>query len=388
MRKAFASFGGWKLTLVVGAPLIVIVVLGTLLLKAERLDLEILLRAAHNLRLGQEVYRLEDYAEHTKPPLVTFLLIPLTHLPLSIVRVAWDLLNVAVLLLMATRLPALGSGEQAKRPAWALPLLGILFVLNNWNAELLLGQYNLLLLGALLLLSNELLAGLGVFFALALKPTNLIFLPWALRQHACPRRVFAAALGWGALAACGYLLFRGPRGLLEDHLQWLGFLGDSTFKHLFRADNYGIPSFLARLGFESRALPFSFMLLATGLSTWLALRSRDALEGLALTALLAVALSPMSWNQNYCLMLPLALALTRRWLDKREAGWILVALVLLYVGTQIYNPTIFGMTLYRELNELRIPLWTSLAAGLPLALRVFAEARVSPKPQARKKSFK
>src|SRR5690606_18916774 len=106
-------------------------------------------------------------------------------------------------------------------------------------------------------------------------------------------------------------------------------------KHLGRLDNYGLPSLF---GYSSLG-SILFFLSAMGLALWhggVAGRGEPAnLRALALGGILVLLVSPMTWLQNFVLLLPYTALL---WANCHKPR-ALAGLGILYGGLQLVNPT-------------------------------------------------
>ncbi len=305
----------------------------TLLQRTGRTDLEILLDAATRLKSHESVYRLQDANEHTKPPPVTVLMLPLTYLPRALVLRLWDVLNLCAfpaLVLLVLRHSV--SDNQVSRFLYFL----LFFLLTPWNSELRLGQYNVLLLlplTAASLYKRSLLSGAAFAIAVLFKPTFLLLGPWVL-CHSKER--FKTVLSGAVTAVALFLLYAAVVGfdrLIPDTMEWVHFLPLSSAKHLLRLDNHGLPSLLGG---------GANLLLATGLvlSLWSSWFSAW-LMGLSIAVVLSIICSPMAWLQNYVLLIPAVVWALRR--QRSTYGAIQrvyeAALFILWIGIGFINPT-------------------------------------------------
>jgi len=238
-------------------------------------------------------------------------------------------------------------------------LVGILFTLNAWNAEIRLGQFNLFTLWGIVWATEgkSPWRGIGLVLALLFKPVNVVLLPWVAR-HGNRRDLWVSATLTLAGLAAAYAALFGPGALWADHLAWWNFMPGSVAKHLLRDDNYGFPSLAAHLG--ASGIPPTLWLV-TGLAlAYLASRGEKDLS-LTWMVLLSIVVSPMAWLQNYSLLLGGNLA----WLTlyaKRRSWRMGSALFLIYVFHQGWNPTLkpyFGV-----FANLRLPLLALVLSSL------------------------
>jgi hypothetical protein len=168
---------------------------------------QVYVRAAHHLRQGADLYRLED--GYLYPPFTAWAATPFTYLPAAAARAAWLLVNVlcgVVLVRGAWRLaggPRLEGDSRAPRGEHLAALLGaccgLPYVQNcvaHQQTDLVIGA--LLVGGCLLLGRSRALAGAACFgLAAAMKCTALLWAPALLwrRRPAAAAWVLVVALG-------------------------------------------------------------------------------------------------------------------------------------------------------------------------------------------------
>ncbi len=337
------------------------VVLPTLFQKTGRTDLGILYLAGERLFQGESVYRLSDANEHTKPPLVTLLILPLTYFPQFWVERLWDVLQFIAYFTLCRLF--LEQVQVPKTRRANLVLLATFLFLTPLNAELRLGQYNVLFLTLVLWAvwgGRSFSAGGVLALSILFKPTFLFFAPWVARHCVSWKRAFIGAVAAVLILAGAYgLLFGGPR-LIQDTLDWAAFLPESSAKHLLRFDNHGFPSVF---GGNSILTPNVFLaaglLLATLAAAWL-----PSLLGLACASACFVLFTPMAWFQNYALLTPWIYWVAQRW-DQTEgvaARLYLVAASVLWFGIGFLNPTTCHWLECQNWGIHRFPLWCLLGA--------------------------
>lgn len=344
------------------------VILATFLRGADRTDLDIFLKAAHNLETGQPVYSLADANEHTKPPLATALFIPLTHVNAKDLGQCWDGMNIALMLALTFFFArALKLRTPPARATWVLLML--LWLLNPWNKEIRLGQYNLLTFTFILVagFGPRIFSGMLATLAILIKPTNVFFLPWVMKRR--PQwRALAAGAGITVIFLSGYYVAHaGWAALFADHQTWLHTLPLSAAKHLHRTDNYG----LVRLLDEANA-PQALRIaqFAGAALVLISAYFMDWATALSAAAIVGIALSPMAWFQNYVLLLPwVALLFSRSF--SAQVGWAertfsRLALFFLYAGMEIF-PAFAGQGLLKQYSDLPIPIWVLAAATVAWA---------------------
>lgn len=365
------------------ALLLILLILGASLLKNfyHRVDLKICYDAAVNLRNHAEVYRISDALEHTKPPLGTLLFVPVSYLPFSILAVFWNLL----LVLSIAGIPYLLIEKSG--PRFSVALAVTLLCLNQINVELEVGQYNLLSLFIVLVLDRlkPRASGMGFVALVLLKPTSVLFLPYLLRQPSRERpsnrvRSFltGVVLGLGFLSAVYGFAF-GWGALVGDHQRWLEFLPLSTQKHIFNLDNLGIPGMLA---------PFvplykhSNLLLALGLAALWFLKSKinNSLLLLSSCVLAILWLSPMTWPQNYALLIVPMVWIVLELRHERQQGQklsrsLLWGLGLYYLSSQILNYSLLGHANYQVLRSCRIQFVASALLACGCAAHLWLTSR-------------
>lgn len=361
-----------------GIVLCALVILPTLTKRTDRADLRLLVNAGERLASGKLVYNLGDLDEHTKPPLCTLLFLPAHRIDFFVLGRIWDVLNLVVFVCLAfffARRFQRPNGPSVPR----LALLGCLFTLTAWNAEIRLGQFNVIGMGLMILAAEAgpiLARGGALAVALLLKPTNIIFLPWVVRYGRRPLPLAAATAGVLVGLTAIYLVLFGYAAFVEDHRSWLAFLGPSTAKHIVRLDNLGLPSVFAIS--TGNSLQNFFLALGGGLTALLAWKfPRRPWEVFSLAAAMVIVFSPMAWPQNYSLLLPLAIWMWAEYWEGVPAG---PSLVLLYVTQQIYNPSTWDY--WGPLGRWKVPL---VGTGLVLAafFAALKKAAAPPAPETR-----
>lgn len=333
----------------------------TLFYRTGRSDLGILTLAAQRLWTGQTVYRLEDPNEHTKPPLTTLAISPVAWLPQPVLFRLWDLASLlafAYLLYELVRQAQFRSKNTAT--AWVLIVWAVL--LNPYNAELRLGQYNALLFAFLIwagFRGQAIGAGIALCLAVLFKPTFVLMAPWVWKQSPRPwRSVFSGLALLGVLSAI-YAISFGFGTFIDDFRAWSTFLPASSFKHIARPDNHGIPSFLA-VHFGAGA-ENALLLIGMAISAWAAWKC-DALLSLSICGVAMIALSPMAWMQNFILLAPGVVWALRQ----GHRG----AIFVLWLGIGLLNPTTCQLWACDTWGWARAPLWALLLAT---TICVFAE---------------
>jgi alpha-1,2-mannosyltransferase len=300
--------------------------------------------AAHLLMIDLQVYRAGGEAvlhgvplyergilldlPFVYPPFAALVFVPLTVLPLGVLKVLWTVVGVALVLFVVRRSTALVGW--APEPAVVVLLVAVLLALDPIHTTVNLGQINIVLLALVLAdLTGRpgRLRGVGVGIAAALKLTPLVFVAYLLltgrrRSAATAVATFAAAIG------AGFVL-----DPADSAAYWL----DGTFAAADRispvagASNHALPGLLARAGAPGWVgLGAGAALGAVGLAVAVRAHRRDQ-ELLALTicGLVAAAAAPFAWSHHYVWFGPLVVLLARKAAEPQAA----VALTGLLVVT-------------------------------------------------------
>lgn len=357
----------------------------TLLKKTSRGDLALVLDAATRMRSAELVYDAAEYHTHTKPPLTTLAFVPLSMLPRFYAERVWDFFTlVAIACCIAWTLRLLPPMPGVSKGA--VGFLAFCCTFNSFNAELIFGQFNVLLLLAAMAATFSravIPAGAAYAFSLFFKPTQIVFGPSILRSHHKRSSVWKLVAGGVVivvLLAMAYGVFLGGNRLVSDHLAWWAKAGGVTPIHVVRDDNNGLPSLFASWGMSPQ-LWWLFQLAGIAFAFVLSFQIKDKFAGFALTAATTVVCSPMAWRYVYVLAFPLLCWMLGRGLSplsSRAHRWILSIGILAYFwGTQVYNPELLKVPALASLFPDRPPLWGLLVA-MACALYV-AWARVSDK---------
>ncbi|NDD91576.1 DUF2029 domain-containing protein [bacterium] len=312
--------------------------------ESGRGDLDILLTAGKRFSDQQAVYLITDYSEHTKPPLLNPILAWLSQAPATWVHTFWDLLLLPLpfitLVLWCRNLKKKGAFFPT---AAAIAVMGPL-----WFTEAGYGQYNLVLL-AITLLSllwysdsssiRQHLAGVLFYFSVILKPTQILYLALFIAPIRALRRsiLFLSGIATGGLASVAvYLWYRPWPILVSDLAQWKDFISASQTKNIFRTDNYGIPTLLARNGVSWAQSPWiTFLGLFLAFFVWKKIRNREL--ALALIIVLSIVFSPMAWRQNFVLLLPVAYELAVKLTEDGHDLWSWLGIFSLFTLAR-FNP--------------------------------------------------
>lgn len=369
----------WRLVFLIAAFYLLRHFTKAVLTDGPRGDLDIVMNAARRWISGEAVYRLTDDSEHTKPPLLMALSVPLLSLPRIWLRVLWDLLNLALPFLILRELTREKGGF---RSHWREVSGTVVLLAPLWYIEAVYGQYNLLILWMTLVAARWAIQGgrllecaSGFWFAITLiiKPTQLFLAPWlvvrvlsARDQSFWPilRAIVGGVLAIFALGAI-YVAMSSWEALVADHRQWLAFIPQSAAKHVLRDDNFGIPTLLVRLGLGWIQSSPLFVVLGLGLTSALAWRlRRTSLLALSGSLVLMLAFSPMCWRANFGILIPLVFLL----FSQVRSGGRLAGAHLAWIGVlSIFalsrvSPYWLGDSGMTAMGRVALPLWLAFAA--------------------------
>ena len=274
-------------------------------------------RAAH----AEPLYRVTDDQYQFKYfPAFGMLAIPIGALPLQTAKVVWFCALVAALvLLLRLTLEVL---PELRIPAALLVSALIICLGKYYVIELVIGQINLLfalvVATAMMAFKNgrDVLGGLLVALAFAVKPYGLILVPWLVARRRAPA-VVAALAG----AFCVFLLpaiAYGVRGAARMHLEWWRTVRDTTAGTLGSPDNVSLASMFTKwFGATPAAAWFTAVttvLLLTTVAIVVLRRDEvpepDGLEA-ALLVMLTPLLSPQGWGYVLVVSTP-AIAVPRQ----------------------------------------------------------------------------
>ena len=348
-------------------------ILLVILIEGERVDLDILVRAARRFVVGESMYRIDDPFEHTKPPLLMGILFPLASLPQFWVRKIWDLvIFIMPVLILREALLAWGP-DLGGRWRWRPVVLTWALMYPFWYRESEYGQFNLFIFWLILVGARwirgpdrrlQIAAGVLAALTIVIKPTQLYLVPWlaivaldlpSLRSRL--RYAFAGSVLLVVLLALSYFRLRSPAALIDDHLEWLRFVPTTTAKHLMGANNYGLPTLFSRVGLHSWGTSSAFFpitLLMTSVVVWLLRRRREL--ALDCSVLLMLAFSPMSWRANFGVFVVLAYRLSLR-IERSGRdllAWVGLLCILLFAKASEYW---LGVPLMNDFGYVAAPLW-------------------------------
>jgi alpha-1,2-mannosyltransferase len=255
------------------------------------------------------------------PPFAALVFVPLSLLPLGILKVLWTAVAVALVAFVVRRSSALVGWEPP--PAVTVLLVAVLLALDPIHTTINLGQINVVLLALVLADMTGRpgrMRGVGVGLAAALKLTPLVFVAYLLLVGR--RRAAATALAtFAGSVGIGFLL-----DPADSAAYWL----DGTFAAADRispvagASNHSLAGLLARAGAPGWVgLVAAAVLGVAGLAVAVRAHRRGAeLWGLIVCGLLAAAVAPFAWSHHYVWFGPLVVLLAHRLAagDRRAAA--------------------------------------------------------------------
>jgi alpha-1,2-mannosyltransferase len=301
-------------------------------------DLQVYQRAGDSVRGGGRLYEdVDSRLVFTYPPFAA--LVAVIAAPFSgwLARFTWTLATVAALwgvVVIAFR-PLLGRCDDAIRPLVVGALVTTAVLLHPTVEHIFFGQVNvflvLLCLVDLLVVRRRAVRGALVGIATAVKLTPGVFVVhlWTTGRRRAALTAVAVAAGCTALA---FVVV--PRASVDFWTREV-FEGERVTGSITYTSNQSL------LGVVARAVPG-----AVGTAIWVvvavtvawigfgrakeAYRAGDQRGGVALTALLAVLLSPVAWIHHFVWFIPVLGALVADGRSRRRTtGAVLVALVLL-----------------------------------------------------------
>lgn len=253
------------------------------------------------------------------PPTAALLFVPLSVLPLTVLKIVWTAMSLAAIGYVVRRCGA-GTG-------WSvIALVAVATWLDPVRTTLYLGQINLLLLalvvGDVLGRPGSRWRGVGVGAAAALKLTPLLFVGYLLLIGRI--RAAVTALGvFAATVALGFVL-----APADSATYWLGgtFLAADRISPPAATTNHSLNGLLARTFGE---VPVAYLIGAAalvGLTGWLARRahrSGDDLLAVTLCGLCTAAVAPFAWSHHWVWTVPLLVLVVAR-----QAWWALAGLLV------------------------------------------------------------
>jgi alpha-1,2-mannosyltransferase len=254
------------------------------------------------------------------PPFAAIVFVPLTVLPLPVLKFGWTVVGVALVVFVVRRSAAL-VGMRAG-PAVTALLVVVLLALDPIRTTFYLGQINVILLAVVLADVTgrpTRWRGVGVGLAAAVKLTPLVFVVYLLltgriRAAVTAMATFAAAVGLGFLVAPG-----------ESVTYWLQgtFAAADRISPVASTTNHSLDGLLARAGAPGWVgLAATATLGAAGLVVAvLAHRRGRPLLGVTVCGLLSAAVAPFAWSHHFVWFGPLVVLLAHRaWTGDRRAA--------------------------------------------------------------------
>jgi alpha-1,2-mannosyltransferase len=295
------------------------------------IDLEVYRAGGEHLLLHEPLYAggvLLDLP-FVYPPVAAVLFVPLTLLPLALLKILWTAFGVVLLVLVVRRTARL-SGATPTPGAVAL-LVATALWLDPVRTTCYLGQINLVLLALVLLdLTGgpSRLRGAGLGLAAALKLTPLLFVLYLLltgrrREAAVAVGTFVAATGLGFAVA--------PADSVQYWLHGT-FVAANRISDVAATSNHSVGGLVARAVGENPPV----YLLVAGLLAAAALavavrahRRGEDLLALTVVGLASAAVAPFAWSHHFVWCVPLLVLLTVRRARLGTATLLLVAAAVL-----------------------------------------------------------
>ena len=310
------------------------------------LDFRIYMWGGHAVTQDTRLYLAPAYGHwFTYSPFAAMVFVPIASVPLTLARVAWDLVSVAALaycVVLTLRL----AGYRPSR----LMIAGVTaaaMALDPVYETLFLGQINLILLALILTdvwrVSRGRSAGIGVGIAAAIKLTPAIFIVFFLLA----RRIRAACIAAATFVGCGLIgLLVAPRA---SEMYWEHLSHDTSRVGALYISNqspYGavvrIAGGAAHVGLWYLAIPLAFAAIGLPAAAILARRG-DWLGATAATGTTGLLVSPISWAHHWVWILPALVLLLRS--GHRVAaglGYVLFALAPFWYTPRSGRPGEYG----------------------------------------------
>ncbi|MEU7812941.1 glycosyltransferase 87 family protein [Pseudonocardia sp. NPDC049154] len=271
------------------------------------------------------------------PPVAAVLFVPLTLLPLPLLKILWTALGV-VLLVVVVRRSAARAGTVLPAGTVALLVAAALW-LDPVRTTFYLGQINVVLLALVLLdltgrPSRWRGAGLGL--AAALKLTPLLFVVYLLlvgrrREAAVAVGTFVAATGLGFAVAPAESVQYWVRGT---------FAAANRISDVAATSNHSIDGLVARVLGENVPVYLVPAALLTAAALAVAVRAHrrgDDLLALTVVGLASAAVAPFAWSHHFVWCVPLLVLLTVR---HARLGLATLLLVTAAVITRLPGPDV------------------------------------------------
>ncbi len=276
------------------------------------------------------------------PPFAAVVFVPLTVLPLPLLKFAWTAAGVALVVFVVRRSAAL-VGWRAE-PAVVALLAAVLLALDPIRTTFYLGQINVVLLAVVL---ADLTGrpgrwrGVGLGLAAAVKLTPLVFVVYLLltgrvRAAVTALATFVAAVGVGFLLAPA-----------DSVTYWLEgtFAAADRISPVASTANHSLDGLLARAGAPGWVgLVATAVVGAAGLAVAVLAHRRGAtLLGVTVCGLLSAAVAPFAWSHHFVWFGPLVVLLAHRASGgDRRAGAALVGVLVVTAAfvTRLPGPTV------------------------------------------------
>jgi alpha-1,2-mannosyltransferase len=262
------------------------------------------------------------------PPFAALVFVPLTLLPLQVLKLVWAAAGVALVAFVVRR-SAATLGWAPGRAVTTL-LVAVLLALDPIRTTFYLGQINVVLLALVLAdltgRPESRWRGVGIGLAAALKLTPLLFVAYLLLTD---RRRAAATGGATFAAAVGLGFLLDPA---DSAVYWLHgtFAAADRISPIASTSNHSLAGLLARLNAPGRVgLAAAGVLAIVGLAVAVhAHRRGQELLGSTVCGLLAAAAAPFAWSHHFVWFGPLVVLLAHRVAaGERRAGAALAAIV-------------------------------------------------------------
>lgn len=276
------------------------------------------------------------------PPFAAVVFVPLTVLPLPVLKLVWTVAGVALVVFVVRRSAALL--EWRATPAVVALLVAVLLALDPIRTTFYLGQINVVLLAVVLAdVAGRAgrCRGVGVGLAAAVKLTPLVFVGYLLltgrvRAAMTALATFAVALGVGFLVA--------PADSVTFWLEGT-FAAADRISPVASTANHSLNGLLVRAGAPGWVeLSASAVVAVAGLAVAVhAHRRGETLLGVTVCGLLSAAVAPFAWSHHFVWFGPLVVLLAHRALQgDRRAGVELagVAAVSLAFVTRLPGPAV------------------------------------------------
>jgi len=242
------------------------------------------------------------------PPFAAVVFVPLTVLPLPVLKFAWTAAGVALVVFVVRRSAAL-IGMRAD-PAVVALLVAVLLALDPIRTTFYLGQINVVLLAVVLADVTGRPGrwrGVGVGLAAAVKLTPLVFVVYLMLTGRTRAAVTALAT-FGAAVGVGFLV-----APADSVTYWLEgtFAAADRISPVASTANHSLAGLLARAGApEWIGLAATSVVAAAGLAVAvLAHRRGETLLGVTVCGLLSAALAPFAWSHHFVWFGPLVVLL-------------------------------------------------------------------------------